>query len=255
MCCRVPTDRACWQLSSISLECTQTRLLSQRSSFCEWTATANSGMVFPVTFARRLDSRPAGRQGLRKRLVHWLPQPAGLRSGEERAQKTLPFFRESPQRSHPSHLRSFLSSLCGQIGFCSAGKFYCSCCSCFCFFFFFLELWIIIVLVFLAISQQQFWGPHELPPLPAPPPISSSSSSPWLFQFDVFRYQRKVSRNPATKAFNEDHAQEILAARDMMMIYAAHSLPNSKRTICKNKKAAHMELNKSIAASFQTPGA
>ena len=79
--------------------------------------------------------------------------------------------------------------------------------------------------------------------------------SPFFFQFDVFRYQRKVSRNPATKDFNEDHAQEILAARDMMMIYVAHSLPNSKRTICKNKKAAHMELNKSIAASFQTPGA
>lgn len=70
-----------------------------------------------------------------------------------------------------------------------------------------------------------------------------------------FWYQRKVSRNPATKDFNEDHAHEILAAKDMM-IYAPHSLPNSKRTICKNKKAAHMELNKSIAAaSFQTPGA
>lgn len=96
LCCWVPTDLACWQLSSTSSKCTQTPgllslLLPQRSSFCEWAATANSRMVFPVTFAQGLDSRPAGRPGLRKRLVHWLPQPAGLRSGEEKTQRTFLF--------------------------------------------------------------------------------------------------------------------------------------------------------------------
>lgn len=149
VCCWVPTDLARWQLSSTSLECTQTPgllslLLSQRSSFCEWTATANGMMVFPVTFARGLDSRPAGRQGLRKRLVHWLPQPAGLKSGEEKTQRTFLFFffffHELPQRSHPSRPCSCLPSLYGHIGFCSAEKFYCFCCSAPASFFFFVAV-------------------------------------------------------------------------------------------------------------------
>lgn len=124
----VPTDRACWQLSSTSLECTQTsrlhsRLLSQRSSFCEWTATAKSLMVFPVTFARGLDSRPAGRQSLRKRLVHWLPQPAGLRSGEERTQRTFPFFVNHLQEATLPACKSFCLLCVGRLDSVQQGSF------------------------------------------------------------------------------------------------------------------------------------
>ena len=213
-----------------------------------------SMMVFPVTFARGLDCRPAGRQGLRKRLVSLIATARWAEVWGGKGSENFPFFFTNRLGEAALPAGVAVSLLCmGRLDSVQQVLLL-----------LLLMLLSLFFFFFVAMNKNHFSLSVPFPNCnsgvlvsftlssPHPPFLSSS---PGLFQFDVFRYQRKVSRNPATKDFNEDHAQEILAARDMMMIYVAHSLPNSKRTICKNKKAAHMELNKSIAASFQTPGA
>ena len=49
-------------------------------------------MVFPVTFARGLDSRPAGRQGLRNRLVSLIATARWAEVWGGKGSENFPFF-------------------------------------------------------------------------------------------------------------------------------------------------------------------
>lgn len=172
VCCWVPTDLSVLAtLSSTSLECTQTpSLLSsfyhKGAHFVNEQPTANSMMVFPVTFTQ-LDS-PSRRQGLRKELVR-VTTARWAEVWEKNSRELSFFFHESPRRNHPFLLCSCLPSLYGHIGFCSAGKFYYFCCSAPALLFFVAMNRDTLVCLCHFPTAIHHKGPHELHPVLHPP--------------------------------------------------------------------------------------